>query len=136
MKFNDVKVGDEVFIRTYVSYGWRKHRSFYIPLKVTKVTKSQLTTEDGRRFRKDNGKEIGENNSFAYKEGESFPYEEGIVVDETNKKEEFKKELKAEMLIQSKIDSLKVQRNSGLGLQKLTKINNLIKEIEKIIGND
>ena len=72
--FENIKVGDTVYkavqvgvsiyqlgvgVRIYQLGGGKHLKSFYLPVKVTKTTKTQFTTEDGNRYKKDNGREIG-----------------------------------------------------------------------------
>lgn len=61
MKFENIKVGDTVFLEKVVSYGWRNSKTFTIPFKVERVTATQFIV-DGRKFKKENGREIGEYN--------------------------------------------------------------------------
>ena len=70
MKFQDVKVGDNLYVKRSISYGWRQQKSFCIPTKVVRVTKTQFIVElnDGR-YKKDTGSGYGDTCGYAYKEG-------------------------------------------------------------------
>lgn len=71
MKFENVKEGDIIYVRKGVPYGFNSARYFYIPVKVTKTTKTQFTCEDSKRYKKDSGFEIGGGYSDrAYNESE------------------------------------------------------------------
>lgn len=72
-KFDDVKAGDNVFIRKTASirYGFGSNcfqKSFWIKLCVSSVTKTQFTA-GMIRFNK-NGAGIGDNSYYAYKSGD------------------------------------------------------------------
>lgn len=69
--FKDIKVGDEVFIKKIVNIekGWRPdYKYFFVPVKVTRVTKAMFCS-DNLRFKKEDGSGYGGDNCFAYKEG-------------------------------------------------------------------
>lgn len=59
MKFENIKVGDKVFIESRVRCGLKTVKAFWILSEVTRTTKTQFLVGD-RRFKKDHGKEIGE----------------------------------------------------------------------------
>lgn len=59
MKFKDVKVDDTVYITKEVKYTMLRKKYFKVGLKVTNVTKTQFTLEDGTRANKKYGTIIG-----------------------------------------------------------------------------
>lgn len=82
-KFDDVKVGDSVFIRKPVSirYGFGSNgfqKSFWIKLYVSSVTKTQFTA-GMLRFKK-SGAGIGDNSHYAYKSGDKEYHHSGELV--------------------------------------------------------
>lgn len=58
-KFENIKEGDTVYVNQSVRYGFNSERWFYIPIKVIKITKTQFTCENTKRYQKDSGREIG-----------------------------------------------------------------------------
>ena len=46
MKFENIKKGDIVFILKEISTGWNTSKSFFIPVKVERVTKTQFILEN------------------------------------------------------------------------------------------
>lgn len=74
-KFENIQIGDSVFVRELICigqvHGWGRYfflKEFYVKLKVGKTTKTQFTA-GGLRFKKD-GRGIGDNHYHAYKPGE------------------------------------------------------------------
>lgn len=63
MEFENIKVGDTVYIKKEVTIGWNEGRLFTIPIKVIRVTKTQFTTEGSARYKKD-GRKIGDSRYF------------------------------------------------------------------------
>ena len=59
MTFQDIKVGDTVFIQKAVSYAWHRAKYFWVPIKVIKVTPTQFICEGDLRCKKDGGALIG-----------------------------------------------------------------------------
>ena len=95
MKFENVKVGDTVFVEREIRYGWGNMKDFWIPTKVKRVTKTQFVVElDDRRFKKDRGYEIGCNSygKYAKNEGDVYGFGNKIrVYDQTAEMNEFVK---------------------------------------------
>lgn len=92
MKFKDIQVGDIVYIREEVTYGWGERRLFFCPKKVERVTAKQFTV-GGYRYRKENGKMIG-GYSYAYYSGDSLSSISGDkVVDQSKEMQAFKHRL-------------------------------------------
>lgn len=88
-KFEDIKVGDIVYVDKYVDYGWNHSKSFTIPVEVTRLTKAQFTTEDGIRYRKSDGRPIGSvYNNPAYRLGESITHN-SVATNETESMNNF-----------------------------------------------
>ncbi len=89
-KFEDVKVGDTVLISTGVNIGWGQLKNFWVKDTVSKVTKTQFTTAQGVRAKRDSGSVIGEHAHVA-KEGDSYGYNgKEVHVDQTEEMQEFK----------------------------------------------
>lgn len=89
MKFQDIKVGDVVFVMKSVHYGYSSRGAFFVPTKVTKTTATQFTCDNDQRYRKDTGLELGGGyNDRSYLAGEIIHDEP--VCDETEKMNDFK----------------------------------------------
>jgi len=131
MKFENVKVDDTVYVDTGVEYGWNKARSFTLPKKVIKITKTQFVIEGGRRFRK-NGTELGTFHE-AYEFGESLPWSSKNVKDETEEFNYFKTKLKVEKEIMKSIESIDLKLNSGVSVENLKVIASKIIDIKQLI---
>ena len=56
--FEDIKIGDIVYIKIRVPYSFGKHKSFQLPATVERVTKTQFIVT-GKRYKKDTGIPIG-----------------------------------------------------------------------------
>ena len=69
MKFQDIKPGDVVYRLVNVMIGFKSGPTFFLPVKVDRVTKTQIIAEGGRRKKNDGGP-IGNMRSKVYKEGE------------------------------------------------------------------
>ena len=94
--FENIKVGDTVLTYERVRVGWNASRYFLTPKKVTRLTKTQFVTEDGRKFSKNDGYEVGGDYSEpAYREGELVNRWTGEVAkDQTNEMKAFVAEQK------------------------------------------
>ena len=55
----NIKEGDTVYRKAYVSSWYYPEKSFYIPIAVIKTTKTQLTVKGGKKYNKSTGKEVG-----------------------------------------------------------------------------
>jgi hypothetical protein len=86
-----VQAGDKVFEAVEIRQGFGAPSRFFLPRKVAKVTKTQLTLEDGRRFTKKTGASIGKD-SVVYAEGES--YWGYLIRDQTKEFEEAKAKIR------------------------------------------
>lgn len=130
MKFENIKVGDTVFIEERVEYAYRSGKSFTIPVTVTKVTKTQFTVESGQRFKKD-GRMIGGGLRSAYYEGEKMNwYDDTTVTDQTKEMEYFKQKLAAERRINNQLEKLKCPANSELTYDELISITKLLIQVD------
>lgn len=59
MKFRDIKVGDSVMQCTVVSLGIGCRPSFFIPIKVARVTPKRFVLENGEIYNKKDGTGVG-----------------------------------------------------------------------------
>lgn len=59
MKLNNIKVGDNVFIEEEVTYGFARSKSFKVPVKVVRLTKTLVVCEGGTKYKKDSGEMVG-----------------------------------------------------------------------------
>jgi hypothetical protein len=57
-KFDDIKVGDVVFINKKIETGWHSGKVFKISVTVERVTQTQFVA-GGNRYKKDCGSLIG-----------------------------------------------------------------------------
>lgn len=132
--FEDVKIGDIVFYSREVGY-WSNRKWFSIPTKVTKVTKTQFTCENGSRYFKQGGSQVGGSSYMdkAFKEGE----------DETQKMQEFESHLSliyklknAIFELQSKSNEMKTSNTDKSEMQNLLKYITKFKERLKNDNNN
>lgn len=136
MKFENVKVGDIVYVEKSVNFGWRNSKMFFIPEKVIRVSKTQFVTESKTRYKK-NGSEVGRYATYAYREGDKKNYFGGVIFvsDETKKMELFIHKLKLERDFNTLGQRMKVELDSDLTIEELedmvSKAINLISLIEK-----
>ena len=84
--FNDVKVGDIVLHEVSgARVGFSNPPTFWVPIRVEKVTTTQFVTEDGVRYRKTDGQKTG-GYAYAVKVGDmSRSWGGGVYRDETEK---------------------------------------------------
>lgn len=73
MKFQDIKVGDVVYVRKEVKVSmWdRRGRDFWIPCAVERTTTKQFIV-DGKRYKKEDGRLIGKYFCEAHRLGEDL----------------------------------------------------------------
>lgn len=57
MEFKDLKPGDTVYIEKDVSFGWNAAKTFIVPVKVERITPTQIIVE-GNRYKKTTGRLI------------------------------------------------------------------------------
>jgi len=127
MKFENIKVGDTVFIKESVRFDYMSSRCFFVPVKVKRVTTKQFVTDNDRIFKK-TGNEIGEVFSSAYELGEKAFYDKKIS-DETEERDAFKAKIKLEKEIMDKLCSIKIIKNSDHSKEKLNEVSCLIDKI-------
>ena len=137
MKFENIKIGDTVFIQETVSCGWRDGQSFYLPKKVMKVTSTQFTIEDGGRYKKVNGLKIGGAYCECAKlDGEKKEYSSNILVsDETAQMNLFIRKINKERAASKQIEAMSIKLNSKLTIEELDLVLLKIKEINAILVN-
>lgn len=129
MKFKDIKKGDTVYIEKVVKGDiFEQGKSFWIPVKVERVTPTQLIV-NGDRYRRDRGQKIDVNQttrSFIRLLGDDLGCGHKVA-DETAAMEAFKLKIHMERKIKA------------IG-EKLTSINrshpNLVKIHSAILGVD
>ena len=134
MKFEDVKVGDIVYIEKEVIYGYGQSKTFYIKDEVAKVTKTQFVTKTNRRYKKD-GSEIGKYMSYALKEGDKFHVIRGMkeVKDESKEVATFIKKINLEKHLNKAAENINIELNSKLTVEELNIILDKIDEIQQLI---
>jgi ribosomal protein S24E len=133
MKFQDIKVGDEVFVGNSIRYGWNLGEEFFIPEKVVRVTKTQFSTVSGRRFKKEYGQQIGSGTygANAYMEGDKKSHwSDDVIYDQTKEMEEFKKKISLERDVIQTLADINPSLNSGLSLKELAEIKKSLLEIK------
>ena len=130
MKFENVQVGDTVFTEKQVSYEWNSAETFYVPEKVTRVTKTQFAVESGDRYKKE-GNKIDDSWTKAYFKGDDAGYfgRKKIVDDQTSEMIEFKRKLEVERKFNNLIEKISIPRNSNFNANEL---NDMITDLEKI----
>lgn len=135
MKFENIKVGDTVVTQASVRYGWNSGKSFYIPVAVKKVTPTQFTTENGKRFKKD-GRGIGDERfKNVYYLGDKSGYHGAneIVKDQTKEMNYFISKLKLERSIIDSFEKLTLSVNSDFTIDQLNALEIKVSEINSIL---
>lgn len=114
---NKFSLGDIIFVKENVYYrGSYLYKSFFIPEKIIRVTKTQFTTESGKRFNQ-SGRGIG-HSYFAYTDKE----------DQSNEKKMFEKQVKLANQIYTKLYNLSSVELSLFDLDKLESLDNHLNE--------
>lgn len=131
MKFDGIKIGDKVMVESIVEYGWGVYRSFWIPVKVKRVTKTQFVTSDDSRWNKD-GKGIGDK-KYSHVTFLGEKTWQGKVVDQTEERNVFIKTLKLERKIKAKLDSITVEYGSNIDLNTLSDVLDDVIKIKSIL---
>lgn len=130
MKFENVKVGDMVFVEETVKNGFHGGESFYIPRRVTKESPTQFWVGDYRYFKKD-GKRIGVYGEYAWQEGGNpIGWRNETVTDQTAEMEAFKQKIAIQMQLRRKLEGLKLDRNSEKSLDEMNEILALVEQLE------
>ena len=134
MKFEDVKVGDIVYLEKEIVYGYSRSKLFIVKDEVVRVTKTQFVTKTNRRYRK-GGAEVGKFMSVAYKEGDVINrYPRGqIVTDQTQEVAAFIKKINLEKHINKTAESISIKLNSKLTVEELNSVLDKLNEIEQLI---
>lgn len=134
----EIKVGDIVYVKETVIYGWNKGRSFFVPKKVERLTKTLFVVEGGRKFNKKDLREYGERQSRAYFEGHKLSYTGGEVVkDQTEEMQDFKMAIALEQALEKVLEPLSGTNISYVNLpievlrQALDKANELSKLLKQ-----
>lgn len=139
MKFENIKVGDTVFIPEHVRVDWRNYETFYLAKKVIKVTKTQFTIEGGQRYGKMHGAPIGEGSGEAMMQGDKVFGKTfgGEVKDQTKELKEFKQKIDIEQEIKKELESLKnsIYSNCPIPLSELQEIYKKINEIRATVNS-
>lgn len=128
--FEDIKVGDTVYLRSQVCHSWHVKPLFFLPHTVDRVTSAQFKVGN-LRYRKSDGKAVGENHS-AYKLGQKCGYHDKAVYDQTNEYEEsmllYEVNRNCRNII-TQLDKWSVGSMHSLGIDKAKKIEELLEEI-------
>jgi len=120
-KFKDIQVGDTVYMRKSVSYGWGQGRGFTIPVKVIRVTKTQFVVEGGNRYQKEWGTSIGDYGS-AKKEGE----------DQSKEMKEFAAHVKLMNSVYSRVRDIQI--SIDIDNEVLKEFDEFLKKHEEALG--
>lgn len=132
MKFENVKVGDTVFIEESINYRIYRSKKFFIPKKVVRVTKTQFVLVNGDKYKKD-GLNVG---------GKVRAYHEGVnnngygtsryftVSDQTKEMQEFKLKLNLEHKISNLLSIMKIKQNSKFEISELEEILKTLKGLK------
>lgn len=123
MRFGDIKIGDKVFVRREVRYGFHEFKYFYVQVEVDRVTKTQFTA-DGRRFKKDFGRQIGGNyGQSAFTEGSTDE-----IYDQAEEMELFITRVKMWQETRQTIEDISI----SLDNPNLTEIHNLAAQVSRL----
>lgn len=139
MKFENIKVGDVVYINKPVKYGYRQEEPFFVTVKVIRVTDKQFVIEGDRRFRKQ-GDEIGVRScGYAYNLND-LSYEYSLsgetVTDQTKERANFVQRLELEKKVNKMFENLALAPNSGVSTESLLEIKRKLNEIDELINAD
>lgn len=140
MKFENIKTGDVVYTPRSIRYDWNLRKTFYVPEKVIKVTKTQFTVESGNRYKK-NGSRIGNHYEKAYLLGDNMDPSHyatpSLVKDQTEEMKAFETKLTLEKRFNSLSEGLTLKLNSNLSIQRLNEAVQKLCKIKKMLeGND
>jgi len=121
VKFENIKAGDKVMIRSEVRVGWGGGESFWLPRTVDKVTPKQLVVGNSR-YKKDTGAAIGD---YYSKSAKLI----GEVKDETKERNALVRKLNDAYEIKKIIEKIKVPYDH----ENLQEILNRIREVGKLL---
>lgn len=135
MKFENIKIGDKVLVEKTIRYGWGNDRSFLIYESVEKITKTQFSTKEGNRFKKENGKHIGKGYGvYCYLEGDSYGYSRNLKAkNQVLELDDFIECLRLERSIIKEMESLNLKLGSGIDLVNLSLIKKDLLALKKSI---
>jgi len=132
--FNDVNVGDEVFVKVGVSYGWRLEKRFWVKASVDSVTPKQFTVGK-KRFWKKNGKAV-DSYDLCMKEGEKeHSWGCTLVKDQSSEMREFKEVLLLSRKAKEIISGFKIELG-GIDLETIKTVMSRLTEIDAILNKD
>jgi len=118
MKFKDIKAGDTVYIQKEVSTGFfRRVYSFWIPVKVERVTPKQFIVE-GEHYRKEDGVKISDTWECVKNLGDDDGWGKKVT-DETEAMKAFIKKIKKAREIFSIADDLKSVDHDHSNLEEI-----------------
>jgi len=108
--FDDVKIGDTVFVRDIIRIGSHTPRVFWCQGRVIKVTRTQFVINSGVKFRK-NGEAIANNGGWdcAIKCGAS--YDGSVVVDESVERRIFLERAEMYLSAKERLDRMQLYLN-------------------------
>lgn len=130
MKFNDLKVGDTVYILKAVKTSYNTGKSFFIPQTVIKVMNTQFKLSDGANCMRTTGKVVGSVFDRCYFENSDNSYGRRIIEDQTEEYNNFKEQVEIEKRLRSRLESLSIKLGSNLGLSGVRQVEKLIKQLE------
>lgn len=84
-KFENIQVGDVVYIKTSLRQGFSVEKSFFLPYTVTRLTPTMFEVRDNK-YRKSNGKQVTSDygKPHAYSLGELSGFDQTPVTDQTD----------------------------------------------------
>lgn len=127
-KFENIKVGDTVYLHRGVRYGFNSDRWFYVPVEVTKTTATQFTCgSNNRRYQKDGGRQIG----GAYHDRVDIKSED--VFDQTNEMIKFEVQVKKANKATNLIYELDKNRNAVSPFIDMKIVEDFITHAEKLL---
>ena len=133
MKFENIKVGDVVYINKPVKYGYRQEEPFFVTVKVIRVTDKQFVIEGDRRFKKATGEQIGVHFGHAFNLNDKNFYDE-TVTDQTKERANFVQRLVLEQEVNEMFKNLALAPNSGVSTESLLEIKIKLNEIDELIN--
>ncbi len=131
MKFENIKVGDTVYIEKTIKYSWNRGETFFIPAKVKRITNTQFVTEGGERFKKDGRGIGGVKYRVAYNIGDSYGWgNKKTVKDQSVEMKLFEEKIRLERFLSQEIESIKVNINSDLTLADLKTVRKTVSRLK------
>lgn len=128
-KFNDIQKGDVVYVPTRVNYGYRTNKSFLIPFEIIKITKTQFTIKDGRRFKKNGRIVMSGSWETAYRLGDDTGFGRKAI-DQTTDFLAFKNKIRIENSIQELFSELSIELNSDYTFKELIEIKRISDQLK------